>query len=250
MSRPAVAGWLTVLLLFGSVAPAVAQAPVFDLVVDGGRVMDSRPLLAAAASTIAQGGSPIPFRLSPGGASIGVPMELGSERESSSAATPRTGYSLFLPSEDSSGSNPSGDQWRLAADGLTTLPEAPIEQPATPSSARSPDWPGIGRDTAFFFGYQVVSVAILYVLPGDINRWQSKDVSFDNWWDNVSRPPVWDSDPWGTNYLSHPYWGATYYIRARERGFGKSPRSGTPRCCRRCTSMGRRPSSSGRRRRI
>lgn len=90
------------------------------------------------------------------------------------------------------------------------------EEPRKPG----PDWPGIGRDTAFFVGYQFVSVAVLYVLPGDLNRWNDKEVSLSKWWDNVQQP-VWDKDPWATNYLTHPYWGATYYIRARERGFGK-----------------------------
>ena len=104
-------------------------------------------------------------------------------------------------------------------DELTPLQETPPAESESRSHG-DPDWAGIGRDTAFFFGYQIVRVAVLYALPGDINRWQDKDVSFDNWWNNVTQPPVWDSDPWGTNYITHPYWGATYYIRARERGFG------------------------------
>jgi hypothetical protein len=33
-------------------------------------------------------------------------------------------------------------------------------------------------------------------------------------------PDVIDSDDAVTNYVFHPYWGAAYYIRARERGFG------------------------------
>jgi hypothetical protein len=84
-----------------------------------------------------------------------------------------------------------------------------------------PDWAGIGRDTAFFMGAQVVSVAIIYATPDDFSLWQDKTVSFDTWWENVQTAPVWDGDQWAINYLSHPYWGATYYIRARERGFGK-----------------------------
>ena len=32
---------------------------------------------------------------------------------------------------------------------------------------------------------------------------------------------TWDKDPAWINYIGHPYWGATYYIRARERGFGE-----------------------------
>ena len=121
----------------------------------------------------------------------------------------------LLPDEARRGVGP--DQgWALLADDEKALSSRGIEEP----KKAGPDWPGIGRDTAFFFGYQIVSVGILYVLPGDLNRWSNKDVSLHQWWDNV-RNPVWDSDPWGTNYISHPYWGATYYIRARERGFGK-----------------------------
>ena len=165
-------------------------------------------------------GLPPPFRLMPD-ESISEPaptkIDVGSEREPSDAG----GHSFHFQPEDSSGPNRSGDRWRLAADDLTPRPETPPEQRASRLPATGPDWAGIGRDTAFFFGYQVVSVAILYALPGDINRWQNKDVSFENWWENVKTPPAFDSDPWGTNYISHPYWGATYYIRARERGFGK-----------------------------
>ena len=144
VSHSVVAGWLPLLLLLGSAAPVVARAPAFDLVVDGGRVMDSEPLLAADAGTVAQSGSRIPFRLMPEGAAIGVPVGLGPEWEPFYAATPRAGSSLLLPSEDSSGFHPSGDQWRLAADGLTPLSETPSEQRASQSPATSPDWPASG----------------------------------------------------------------------------------------------------------
>lgn len=121
----------------------------------------------------------------------------------------------------------SPERFRLLPDGLlsanadepTPLLEPPGEDRVRRSLAAAPDWAGIGRDTGFFLGYQVISVAVLSALPADI--WDDKTVSFESWWDNVSRPPVWDSDAFVTNYLSHPYWGATYYIRARERGFGR-----------------------------
>lgn len=216
MSHLAVAGWLApLLLLLGSTAPAISQAVAFDLVADDGRVMDPPPLPEAAAALV-QNGSP--FRLLPE-ESVGVPVELGLESGRADADAPRGGCSLLVRSTDSSRAHRSGDQ--LAADDLTPLSETPCEQRASPSPAKGPDWPGIGRDTGFILGYQVIGVAILYALPGELNHWQSKDVSFDNWWHNVSRPPVWDNDPIGTNFVSHPYWGATYYIRARERGFGK-----------------------------
>jgi len=107
--------------------------------------------------------------------------------------------------------------WRL----LAQDEKVPSDVGADAPKKAGPDWPGIGRDTAFFLAYQAISVSILYALPGNLNRWDNKDVSLQQWWDNVKTPPVWDSDPWATNFLSHPYWGATYYIRARERGFGK-----------------------------
>lgn len=85
------------------------------------------------------------------------------------------------------------------------------------------DWAGIGRDTAYFFGYQFVVVGILYVLPESVTGWtkeQKESYDFDRWVKNVSNPQ-WDEDKWYLNYLVHPYWGAVYYIRARERGFDK-----------------------------
>jgi hypothetical protein len=85
-----------------------------------------------------------------------------------------------------------------------------------------PDWVGLGRDTAFLIGYQLALAGILYLLPEDISGWSKEEKSrgFDNWVRNVGSP-VFDEDPWEMNYIAHSYWGATYYIRARERGFGE-----------------------------
>ena len=82
------------------------------------------------------------------------------------------------------------------------------------------DWVGLGRDTAFLIGYQVAMAGIIYVLPESISGWSDdeKDRGVDNWVRNVGKP-VFDNDGWAINYIAHPYFGATYYIRARERGF-------------------------------
>jgi len=84
------------------------------------------------------------------------------------------------------------------------------------------DWKGIGRDTAFFLGYQGVFAGVLYFLPESVTSWtkEQKKTTVGKWGENV-RNPVWDSDKWWINYIGHPYFGATYYIRARERGFGE-----------------------------
>ena len=44
---------------------------------------------------------------------------------------------------------------------------------------------------------------------------------FKEWLKHVKRAK-WDKDDHVINYLLHPYWGATYYVRARERGYGKT----------------------------
>jgi len=82
------------------------------------------------------------------------------------------------------------------------------------------DWRGIGRDTAFYLGYQGVFAGVLYLLPESVTKWtkDQKKATIKKWKENV-RNPVWDKDKWWINYLGHPYFGATFYIRARERGF-------------------------------
>jgi hypothetical protein len=75
---------------------------------------------------------------------------------------------------------------------------------------------------AFLVGYQVVTVGGIYLLPESVSKWTSdhKDGSASKWLDNIERPR-WDKDDWFVNYVGHPYVGAIYYTRARERGFSK-----------------------------
>jgi Domain of unknown function (DUF3943) len=82
-----------------------------------------------------------------------------------------------------------------------------------------PDWGGLARDTALLIGYQAVAIGVIFLLPEDVSNWNGKSHGVDQWKHNVSHP-TFDEDSWWLNYLAHPYVGATYYIRARERGFG------------------------------
>jgi hypothetical protein len=88
-------------------------------------------------------------------------------------------------------------------------------------TALSQDWKGIGRDTAYFMGYQIVVAGTLYLLPESVTKWtdEQKRTTVNKWAENV-QSATWDNDVWWINYIGHPYFGATYYIRARERGFG------------------------------
>jgi hypothetical protein len=83
------------------------------------------------------------------------------------------------------------------------------------------DRDGLRRDTRYFLGYQWVTIGLLYIAPESVSGWtpeQKKNYSLSIWWDNVKNPQ-WDSDDAYLNYILHPYWGASYYVRARERGY-------------------------------
>jgi hypothetical protein len=90
--------------------------------------------------------------------------------------------------------------------------------------AESPEWRGIKFDTAYFVALQFTAIIVLYLAPEKLSGWTQEDkdsYSFSKWTENV-RNPIWDDDEWWVNYILHPYWGATYYIRGRERGFKRS----------------------------
>lgn len=119
-----------------------------------------------------------------------------------------------------------------AASGAAGTIEAPVAETAAGAAAsltaiegaRAPDWSGVWRDTGILFGSQVVAVGVIYVLPESVSGWsdEQKDKSLRKYSENVGHP-VLDSDDFYVNYLLHPYWGATYYARARERGLDKIP---------------------------
>jgi len=96
------------------------------------------------------------------------------------------------------------------ADAADETPPAALAQPIA-------DWSGVKRDTLYFLGYQAVVVAVLYALPDEQTRFDKESAGFGKWRENVTNP-VWDEDEPYLNYVLHPYWGATYYIRGRERG--------------------------------
>jgi hypothetical protein len=90
------------------------------------------------------------------------------------------------------------------------------------ATVRWPDWRGRRSDTYHFLAYQFGAIAVLYALPESVSGWtdeQKENYSLSQWWDHVTHPR-WDTDDFYINYILHPYWGGTYYVRSRERGFG------------------------------
>jgi hypothetical protein len=90
------------------------------------------------------------------------------------------------------------------------------------SAAPGPDWGRLARDTSFLLGYQLAVIGVFYVLPEDVSNWseEQKENIGSRWLNHVQHPEL-DKDSLFVNYVGHPYFGATYYIRARERGFGE-----------------------------
>jgi len=83
------------------------------------------------------------------------------------------------------------------------------------------DRQGLIRDTKYFVAYQFATIAILYAMPESVTNWtdeQRSEYELSIWWDHVTHPQV-DSDEFYLNAILHPYWGASYYVRAQERGY-------------------------------
>lgn len=74
-----------------------------------------------------------------------------------------------------------------------------------------------------FVGGAVVGLGLLYLMPESVTKWDKDSFTLDNivgrWVDNVTTAPVVDDDTWFMNYVTHPYWGAVYYIDARSVGY-------------------------------
>lgn len=105
---------------------------------------------------------------------------------------------------------------------LEGLALSPIETSLSLDIPSTADWDGLTKDTAYFLGYQFSIIGVLYVMPSSISGWTKetkRDFSMQQYTDNVSQV-VWDKDDWWLNYVLHPYWGGSYYVRGQQRGFG------------------------------
>jgi hypothetical protein len=131
----------------------------------------------------------------------------------------RTALAFGEPGEQTIHDGPVSLLTMFAAEPADVPQEPPVvpAEPAVPTlesaSELGRDWPGIIRDTGWFMAYQAAALGLSFLLP-DVDEEELKDYG-----DYVTNPRF-DPDQWWVNYIIHPYWGATYYVRARERGFG------------------------------
>lgn len=103
-----------------------------------------------------------------------------------------------------------------------TEPAGPFHGSAV-NDGRTPDWNGLWRDTGLLIGSQFGAAGLIFLMPESVSNWSSeqKNNSFKKYSANVGNL-VFDKDKFYINYVLHPYWGATYYTRGRERGLDKA----------------------------
>jgi hypothetical protein len=167
--------------------------------------------------TMAADHNPYRHGNAPPAAQVGVDKLLRTHMGLSSWPSPRGSTPLALRA-DSFASESSGgaeDRWQLPDE------DDIAENGDVTPSALERDWGGLGSDTAFFLGYQLLAAGVWFLTPESVSKWTSEQrkTSLQQWWENVQHPQ-WDPDNWYVNYLGHPYFGAIAYVRARERRFG------------------------------
>lgn len=79
----------------------------------------------------------------------------------------------------------------------------------------------LGVSTGIILGGTLVGAGALYLMPESFTNWDKKEIAnLDaNWRRKVSQGPVVDADDWFLNWITHPYWGAVYYMQPRVAGF-------------------------------
>jgi hypothetical protein len=86
------------------------------------------------------------------------------------------------------------------------------------------DYGLIKNDIKVILYGSLVGVGVLYTLPESITNWNKNNIKLetltDKWYKNIKAGPVWDNDDFFLNYVTHPYWGAVYYIAGRSAGAG------------------------------
>jgi len=168
--------------------------------------------------------------------------------ETSASSFSSSGHETLLPPYKFASLTGSADYDASGARGLATSQDAEIKKnifanntsartnaTATPTAEtdpsetqayksvrenRAPDWDGVWRDTGSLFGAQFVAAGLTLLAPESFSGWSAEEKrnSFKKYGNNFVHPVI-DKDKFYVNYVLHPYWGATYYTRARERGF-------------------------------
>lgn len=89
----------------------------------------------------------------------------------------------------------------------------------TPSS---PPMYVLGSTTILITGC-LIATGLLYIMPPSLTHWDKDEwkpsALKENWMSNVRSGPVVDEDGIFLNWITHPYWGAVYYMQPRSVGY-------------------------------
>lgn len=79
----------------------------------------------------------------------------------------------------------------------------------------------LALSSGIILGGTLVGAGVLYLMPESYTNWKKDEIVNlgSNWKAKVSRAPVVDGDDWFLNWITHPYWGAVYYMQPRMAGF-------------------------------
>ncbi|OBV29491.1 hypothetical protein BKN38_05930 [Helicobacter sp. CLO-3] len=77
----------------------------------------------------------------------------------------------------------------------------------------------LGTTIGLLSGGVVVAIIGLYLMPESVTNWDRSRFGFNVWVQDVKIGPVLDNDNFILNGISHPYFGAVYYMQPRVAGY-------------------------------
>ncbi|RDU60780.1 DUF3943 domain-containing protein [Helicobacter marmotae] len=82
----------------------------------------------------------------------------------------------------------------------------------------------LALSSGVILGGTLVGAGVLYLMPESVTNWNKDEIVNlgANWKRKISQSPVVDADDWFLNWVTHPYWGAVYYMQPRVAGFSWS----------------------------
>lgn len=79
----------------------------------------------------------------------------------------------------------------------------------------------LSLSSGLVLGGTLVGAGMLYLMPESVTNWNKKEIYNlgKNWAKKTANAPVVDGDDWFLNWITHPYWGAVYYMQPRMAGY-------------------------------
>lgn len=86
----------------------------------------------------------------------------------------------------------------------------------------SSKWGYLGLSATLTITGSLLGAGVLYLLPESVTKWNKEELKHNlgsNYLKQIKKGPVVDRDEWWLNWITHPYWGAVYYLQTRRAGF-------------------------------